>query len=83
MVGSSQKCSSPRRSRCSVPATPDRARVSPRPRGDIILEAMGQPITSVEQLDGMVSAMEPGQRLSLLAVDTGTGQVGRVTVALW
>jgi serine protease Do len=50
--------------------------------GDVILEVNGQPIESVEELSGFMSAVKPGQKIALVALDHRTGNSGYVEVVV-
>jgi serine protease Do len=49
-------------------------------KGDMILEINGQPIESVEDFVNVVSAVKPGQKIALLALDHNSGSSGYVQV---
>jgi len=50
--------------------------------GDIILAINDLPIRGVEGFVDLVGSLKPNQRLSILALDHGTGNVGTVLVAI-
>jgi serine protease Do len=49
-------------------------------KGDMILEINGQPIESVDDFVSLLSAVKPGQKLALLALDHNSGNTGYVEV---
>jgi serine protease Do len=48
--------------------------------GDVILEVNGQPVESVEDFAGLMSAVKPGQKMAVVALDHRTGNSGYVEV---
>jgi S1-C subfamily serine protease len=50
--------------------------------GDMILEINSQPIKRVEAFIQLVSALKSGQRITLLALDRRSGNMGNVQVVV-
>jgi serine protease Do len=50
--------------------------------GDIILEVEGQPVDGVESFVEIVNSLQPGQEVTLLAVDHRSGQSGYLQVVV-
>ena len=50
--------------------------------GDIILEVDGQPVEGVESFLGIVNSLQPGQEVTMLAVDHRSGQSGYLQVVV-
>lgn len=48
--------------------------------GDIILEVEGQPVEGINNFLEIVNSLQPGQEVTLLAVDYGSGQSGYVQI---
>ena len=48
--------------------------------GDIILEINGQSVGGVDSFSQMVASLRPNQRITLLALDHGSGNSGYVNV---
>ena len=51
-------------------------------RGDILLEVQGRVIAGMDGFVNLVSALPPGQKVVLLAIDHKTGQAGYVQVQI-
>jgi S1-C subfamily serine protease len=50
--------------------------------GDIILEVDGQPVEGVESFLGTVNSLQPGQEVTMLAIDHRSGQSGYLQVVV-
>jgi len=50
--------------------------------GDMILEINNQPIKGVEAFIQLVSVFKPGQKITLLALDHRTGNMGNIQVVV-
>jgi serine protease Do len=50
--------------------------------GDIILEVEGQPVEGVDSFVELVNSLQPGQEVTLLAVDHRSGQSGYLQVVV-